>query len=119
MVSFEAAARRTAAGSKAPATAVRWCGWVRPSFSGKHRFHSRSRVTRIEIGRQLVAGPGSAGDFEVDLVAGQLYSILVEVSDLSKLEPDMLLQWTVPGGVRYPIPQSVLYPPVRTIDPGC
>lgn len=94
---------------------VRWCGWLRPATSGPHRLYTGSAAAKMFVSKKQLddaSGP-------IDMVAGQPYALLIEVVDLSLLENDLRLEWTPPESVRYPIPQSVLYAPLETVDPGC
>jgi hypothetical protein len=97
---------------------VRWCGWIRPIASGPHKFHSAAADMRIEVARQVVAGPGVAGGLTVPLEAGKNYAIRMELPAAMQAG-DFVLQWTPPFGATLDIPPTVLYPPVETAEPGC
>lgn len=107
-----ATVRRLPASLPAKPRVIRWCGWIRPIMSGPHRFGSAHSALRVEIGNRPVAGK------DVALEAGQAYSILVELPEVSGAG-QFSLQWTPPFGATYDVPPTVLFPPVQTVGPGC
>lgn len=116
----EAATLRNAARSlpTKPITAVRWCGWIRPIASGAYKFSAAAKNLRMEINKQAVMNTASGKSASVDMEAGKVYSVLVELAN-PEGAGEFTLQWTPPFGVTYDIPPTVLFPPVATVQPGC
>ncbi len=116
----DAAAIRSAAKSHAgkPIQSVRWCGWIRPIVSGSHSFSAATDKLRMEINKQSVVDTSTGKSTSIEMEAGRVYSVLVELSDASSAA-EFSLQWTPPFGVTYDIPPTVLFPPVATLQEGC
>lgn len=98
--------------------AVRWCGWIRPVMSGEHHFPATAADMQVAINKQVVTDARNDKVMAIDLQAGQVYAITIEVRDVAQAG-NFSLQWTPPFGVTYAIPPSVLFPPVETVNPGC
>ena len=97
---------------------VRWCGWIRPIVSGPYRFRADAGALKVQIAKKAMTGPGANPDAFIDMKAGELYPIFMELP-LTGAVPRFSLQWTPPFGVTYDVPQTVLFPPVATVEPGC
>lgn len=96
---------------------VRWSGWIKPTLTGRYRFHSTAPKSSITVARQVVAGPDAAADASVELAAGRYYPIELVVSELGGDVQRIRLEWTAPHGARYLIPRPLLFTPTETTRP--
>lgn len=58
-------------------------------------------------------GPGASVQAMIELTAGCFYPITVEVQHLDRVGGRLRLEWTTPYGVRFAIPQALLFMPTE------
>ena len=89
---------------------VRWSGWVKPVWSGIHRFHAGNGEAQIVVARQALSGAARPG---IELAAGRFYPISVRL-DRIRDAGRIRLEWTPPHGARLRVPQVLLYPRMQS-----
>jgi hypothetical protein len=87
---------------------ARWRGWIKAPLSGHYRFHGEPSA-RIKVGGLPMAGPAASPDASLEMVAGSLYPIVMEIDSFDAQR--VSLEWTAPHGVRYVIPRALLFLP--------
>jgi hypothetical protein len=92
---------------------VRWSGWIKPTLTGRYRFHSTAPNSSLTVARQPLVGPDAAADASVELAAGRYYPIELIVAELPVNDKRIRLEWTAPHGARYLIPRPLLFTPTE------
>jgi hypothetical protein len=105
------------AASTRPPGSVRWTGWIKPFISGPYRFHLDGHESaKISVAMQNVLSAETAKDTVLNLSAGRYYLITIELPHLNDAHVGILLEWTLPHGIRGAVPRASLFEPTETVQ---
>lgn len=102
---------------------IRWSGYIQPQFTERYTFYITSdNGRRLWINDQLVIDQwlddwGVTYSGEIDLVAGEQYSIKIEYFENAG-GADCHFEWSSPSQIRQIVPRSQLFPVEEEVITG-
>ncbi len=94
---------------------ARWTGWIKPSMTGRYRFHADQATASLVVAHQPMLGEGAAAGTSIELAAGRYYPITLQLDQLASMKGRLRLEWTAPHGARYLIPRALLFLPTEQV----
>ena len=113
VIDFDTSLDWPSSARSAPASSVRWSGWIKAPMSGRYRFHLTPASGKVTVARQILVGADTAEGDSIDLAAGRYYPVHIEIERLPRSFERVRFEWTAPHGARYVVPRALLHPPTE------